>query len=50
MVAHQSLSIAADAEIAKRIPFGAVVGVLNTVLQMIEEDATHVAVATLRTM
>jgi 5'-3' exonuclease len=27
-------------------PFGAVVGVLNTVLQMIEEDATHVAVAT----
>lgn len=27
-------------------PFGAVVGVLNTVLQMIKEDATHVAVAT----
>src|SRR5580693_8080588 len=27
-------------------PFGAVVGVLNTVLQMIQEDATHVAVAT----
>lgn len=27
-------------------PFGAVVGVLNTVLQMIEEGATHVAVAT----
>jgi 5'-3' exonuclease len=27
-------------------PFGAVVGVLNTVLQMIEEDATHLAVAT----
>jgi 5'-3' exonuclease len=27
-------------------PFGAVVGVLNTVLQMIEEDATHVGVAT----
>jgi len=27
-------------------PFGAVVGVLNTVLQMIEEGATHVGVAT----
>ena len=27
-------------------PFGAVVGVLNSVLQMIEEDATHVGVAT----
>ena len=27
-------------------PFGAVVGVLNTVLQMIEEDATHIGVAT----
>jgi 5'-3' exonuclease len=27
-------------------PFGAVVGVLNTVLQMIEGDATHVGVAT----
>jgi 5'-3' exonuclease len=27
-------------------PMGAVVGVLNTVLQMIEEDATHVGVAT----
>jgi 5'-3' exonuclease len=27
-------------------PFGAVAGVLNTVLQMIEEDATHVGVAT----
>ena len=27
-------------------PFGAVIGVLNTVLQMIEEDATHVGVAT----
>jgi 5'-3' exonuclease len=27
-------------------PLGAVVGVLNTVLQMIEEDATHVGVAT----
>jgi 5'-3' exonuclease len=27
-------------------PFGAVVGVLTTVLQMIEEDATHLAVAT----
>jgi 5'-3' exonuclease len=27
-------------------PFGAVVGVLNTVLQMVEEDATHVGVAT----
>lgn len=27
-------------------PFGAVVGVLNTVLQMIEEDATHLGVAT----
>jgi 5'-3' exonuclease len=27
-------------------PFGAVAGVLNTVLQMIEEDATHLGVAT----
>jgi 5'-3' exonuclease len=27
-------------------PFGAVVGVLNTVLQMVEEDATHIGVAT----
>ena len=27
-------------------PFGAVVGVLNTVLQMIEEDATYIGVAT----
>jgi 5'-3' exonuclease len=27
-------------------PFGAVVGVLNTVLQMIEEEATHIGVAT----
>ena len=27
-------------------PFGAVVGVLNSVLQMIEEDATHLGVAT----
>jgi 5'-3' exonuclease len=27
-------------------PFGAVAGVLNTVLQMIEEDATHIGVAT----
>jgi 5'-3' exonuclease len=27
-------------------PYGAVVGVLNTVLQMIEEDATHIGVAT----
>jgi len=27
-------------------PFGAVIGVLNTVLQMIEEDATHLGVAT----
>jgi 5'-3' exonuclease len=27
-------------------PLGAVVGVLNTVLQLIEEDATHLAVAT----
>jgi 5'-3' exonuclease len=27
-------------------PFGAVVGVLNTVLQMIEENATHLGVAT----
>jgi 5'-3' exonuclease len=27
-------------------PFGAVIGVLNTVLQMIEQDATHVGVAT----
>lgn len=27
-------------------PFGAVIGVLNTVLQMIEADATHIGVAT----
>ena len=27
-------------------PFGAVIGVLNTVLQMIEKDATHIGVAT----
>lgn len=27
-------------------PFGAVIGVLNTVLQMIETDATHIGVAT----
>src|SRR5688500_2164046 len=27
-------------------PYGAVVGVLNTVLQMIEEGATHIGVAT----
>jgi 5'-3' exonuclease len=27
-------------------PFGAVIGVLNSVLQMIEEDATHLGVAT----
>ena len=27
-------------------PFGAVIGVLNTVLQMIEQDATHIGVAT----
>src|SRR5262245_44601991 len=27
-------------------PFGAVAGVLQTVLQMIEQDATHVGVAT----
>jgi 5'-3' exonuclease len=27
-------------------PFGAVVGVLNSILQMIEEDATHLGVAT----
>src|SRR6204780_5932136 len=27
-------------------PFGAVVGVLNTVLQMLEEGATHLGVAT----
>jgi 5'-3' exonuclease len=27
-------------------PFGAVIGVLNTVVQMIEEEATHVGVAT----
>jgi hypothetical protein len=27
-------------------PFGAVVGVLNTVLQMIEQGATHLGVAT----
>lgn len=31
---------------SKDPPFGAVVGVLNTVLQMIEEGATHVGVAT----
>jgi 5'-3' exonuclease len=30
----------------KDAPFGAVIGVLNGVLQMIEEDATHVGVAT----
>jgi 5'-3' exonuclease len=30
----------------KERPLGAVVGVLNTVLQMIEEDATHLGVAT----
>jgi 5'-3' exonuclease len=30
----------------KDLPFGAVVGVLNTVLQMIEEGATHLGVAT----
>lgn len=30
----------------KDAPFGAVIGVLNTVLQMIEEQATHVGVAT----
>ncbi|MGH8309719.1 MAG: 5'-3' exonuclease [Steroidobacteraceae bacterium] len=30
----------------KDAPFGAVIGVLNTVLQMIEEGATHVGVAT----
>ena len=27
-------------------PYGAVVGVLNSILQMIEEGATHVGVAT----
>src|SRR5881394_3654405 len=27
-------------------PFGAVIGVLNTVLQMIEQGATHIGVAT----
>lgn len=27
-------------------PFGAVIGVLNTVLEMIEQDATHIGVAT----
>src|SRR3954462_12315167 len=27
-------------------PFGAVIGVLNTVLQMLEKDATHIGVAT----
>ena len=27
-------------------PFGAVIGVLNTVLQMVETGATHIAVAT----
>ena len=30
----------------KDLPFGAVIGVLNTVLQMIEQGATHVGVAT----
>jgi 5'-3' exonuclease len=30
----------------KDAAFGAVIGVLNTVLQMIEEDATHIGVAT----
>jgi 5'-3' exonuclease len=30
----------------KDAPFGAVLGVLKTVLQMVEQDATHVAVAT----
>jgi 5'-3' exonuclease len=30
----------------KDAPFGAVVGVLHTVLQMIEKDATHIGVAT----
>src|SRR5688500_5992993 len=30
----------------KDAPFGAVIGVLHTVLQMIEEHATHIAVAT----
>ncbi|WP_376705385.1 hypothetical protein RQ479_13010 [Mesorhizobium sp. ISC25] len=28
-------------------PFGAVVGVLNTVLEMIENGATHIGVATI---
>jgi 5'-3' exonuclease len=31
---------------SKDAPFGAVIGVLNTVLQMIEEDVTHIGVAT----
>jgi 5'-3' exonuclease len=30
----------------KDAPFGAVIGVLNGILQMIEEDATHIGVAT----
>jgi 5'-3' exonuclease len=30
----------------RKKPFGAVIGVLNTVLQMIERDATHLGVAT----
>jgi hypothetical protein len=30
----------------KDAPFGAVVGVLQTVLQMVEQGATHVGVAT----
>jgi 5'-3' exonuclease len=33
-------------EAGKDAPFGAVVGVLHTVLQMIEKDATHIGVAT----
>lgn len=33
-------------ETGKDSPFGAVVGVLHTVLQMIEKDATHIGVAT----
>ena len=33
-------------EAGKDSPFGAIVGVLHTVLQMIEKDATHIGVAT----
>ena len=30
----------------KDAPFGAVIGVLHTLLQMVEKDATHIGVAT----